>query len=1095
MIRTRVGCSIPTLEASLRDKKNELKEARRTRDLDRVRRVARRIGKLERDLEGARKKERIAKDLAVKEGKKRAAVLPKLGNEALTTNEMRTLDLDERAAHVQRRMVAEKNALFPERGLMELRKFLEATDEATDLFPISYAALSTKKGKLHKSSKGVNTIEARNLADEAMHKRNLSIETRGEEIVVVDHASSREVVARNYAEAIFLADRLLHARMADPVLHMPGQPLVLRGRGPEPPKIARPGRVREDGTRVQTASDSGGRIAPLVPEQINIGWVARSVALSKNFVSRVNRLVEDAQRRSGMEVTGWSLAPHFDRIHNALDVAGREFAIRMNRPLNALIKKHKISLARAKQLQLHRAASWRDNLMETRRKQLLDAGTPVQDALRIAESELPLVNAEMATRFNLVSNELAFMSEVDGIVRELGRYLGISDDELRVGYYTRHNHYTQELLEQSSLEGRSSTIDALHRAARSSTSFESFYGAQLRSRSEAMTPVLDDALRAVENFDAQLAEQLRAGGNYIDHVLSYARTGIRKKVAGRYIEELQSQIGFREQRITTPDDETIGTAIRVIAGNAEIGSSLQQRLTRELEAMIGAPGESQAIVQKERRAQLVRNMKRLKSTIDKIEHAPLISEAVGPLKKMYESWGIKLTESQIGGWWETYSRLHRSMTFGLNPMASIRDTVSTDFLTMTRFDPRDFGQAWLETRLALVTNFRGWRDEFRRQVDLRWLDDPHSDGQSRPELQPIYEGRVLSALEVLQFPYKATDIVTRMLVNRTSELAAQRAFRDYSRSGRTQADYIAFLQRTGSDLAPTYKEHALRSELESALVSLDEARVVDVVRRLNESETAFHYARYASSPLMDSAPMRAMLMYGSWPLNAMSAMGHQIVSPWRIYGNASPALAARRSSELAAKWAAGSAGIYSLGAAFGVDTSDWVPFLHNVTPTGGPPFSAAILIRDMIAGDPILLGQFESNPGLFMIRAANDLIPGFPAVGIPNSVKRTLAMTFPGAVEYAAEGIGVNEESFRRAFNIPEDLGSVYENTAAAMGFKPFTNDIHPNWRRGGLPSLAMSMTVGRMMDDLHELSGGIVPPGTRDAAQDYEPPIPNIVE
>jgi hypothetical protein len=174
------------------------------------------------------------------------------------------------------------------------------------------------------------------------------------------------------------------------------------------------------------------------------------------------------------------------------------------------------------------------------------------------------------------------------------------------------------------------------------------------------------------------------------------------------------------------------------------------------------------------------------------------------------------------------------------------------------------------------------------------------------------------------------------------------------------------------------------------------------------------------------------------------------------------------SAQVAARWALGTEAVYTLGAAFDIDTSDWSPFFHNGLFFGGPAVNMIEDIRAVFAGDPTMMQRWEKNPTAVALGLAHQALPI-----MPTSLQRQLGQFY-----------GTKGSEFYESFVAPAPrMRETYHRWIFSLGFHPFTEPPYPSFRRSGVSGLLFEETFGAVQDWLSKESGGVLPPGTASQA------------
>jgi hypothetical protein len=120
--------------------------------------------------------------------------------------------------------------------------------------------------------------------------------------------------------------------------------------------------------------------------------------------------------------------------------------------------------------------------------------------------------------------------------------------------------------------------------------------------------------------------------------------------------------------------------------------------------------------------------------------------------------------------------------------------------------------------------------------------------------------------------------------------------------------------------------------------------------KLLVDHTLFDYSIANSPWIFRGVWGRLFGQFGRWPIGAVETM-------WAMsrYGSTGQKMQA------AGTYAAVSAAVYGMGVHFGVRTSDWIPFIHSLSYTGGPTASLANTTHDVFSGDPFAQDKLASD--------------------------------------------------------------------------------------------------------------------------------------
>jgi hypothetical protein len=180
--------------------------------------------------------------------------------------------------------------------------------------------------------------------------------------------------------------------------------------------------------------------------------------------------------------------------------------------------------------------------------------------------------------------------------------------------------------------------------------------------------------------------------------------------------------------------------------------------------------------------------------------------------------------------------------------------------------------------------------------------------------------------------------------------------------------------------------------------------------------------------------------------------------------------------EIGVRYAIAAEAVYALGSMFNVDTSTWIPFVHNTAPglgyTGGPYVSVVEQVRGVLGSDPQIQEQLRKNPGKVMAQLLRQAVP-IPASDV---LKRAISQVFE------------TDETAWRVWGMPDDQESLWDRFLVVSGFTPLQG-LQPRRRKLDFLVRETATAVPKTLQDyISQLTGEFLPPGNREALRDWEP-------
>jgi hypothetical protein len=425
---------------------------------------------------------------------------------------------------------------------------------------------------------------------------------------------------------------------------------------------------------------------------------------------------------------------------------------------------------------------------------------------------------------------------------------------------------------------------------------------------------------------------------------------------------------------------------------------------------------------------------------------------VPTLTKFYRTLGIMATEGQVKGLMDYYTVLQRSSIFGLHIGRMARDfTTQNAFMLFPRFQTKHFAQAAAEVL---------FRPELREELRERAL----REGALTHDRVPMtdvgqFPAGVERSLDAAGALYRKSDPLTRLIAWRASELAVQDAYKEWKVNG----DMKKFAATTGIDTYGSVVRTGLLDEIKGRLEAGDVKGATSLVTQVHQDGSVFNALSLNSPGMYDTATGRFFGQFGSWPISAVNNLWWMVKGPFALHGSAEggASFAAKRALTIAGKYALAAQAVHAVGAAFDIDTSDWIPFVHNIWYTGGPGLSAVENFRDLFGSDPVTQARFKKDPGAFLASKFRRVVP--VPMGGDIWFRRVLGQTLdPSKVQQRLFGLTAMQ---------PEPATRV----AVGLGFNPATHPL-TKLKTSGLTHM-LSAPLRAAEDFTSEATGGILPP------------------
>lgn len=346
--------------------------------------------------------------------------------------------------------------------------------------------------------------------------------------------------------------------------------------------------------------------------------------------------------------------------------------------------------------------------------------------------------------------------------------------------------------------------------------------------------------------------------------------------------------------------------------------------------------------------------------------------------------------------------LHSGRTFGLNPMAAIRDITNTGFAVLPRVGTRFYFGAMRQ----IFASTDAFKRAYSRALAM---------GAVPPALAIEYRAErdiVLRTMDKLMAPYRYIDVLNRVLAftaqyNRT--MWAYERFKIHgSRDRFVNESHLSMLHPT----------HRL-----AVLNDLDRGNGIVAARnhaRLLALTTLFDFSIGNSPKWFRGVFGKLFGQYARWNINQIE----QLINIGR-YGTPGQITGALT------LYATAATATYALGQALGINTKDWIPFIHSTFSGPGPLMSQASEYSQALTGQPYaqqkLYSDIKHDPTAFVLGiGTRNLVPGW-------TVWKALA---------AETNLSRRE---RRLLGVhPRKARSDYDLLLRTLGFRPITEKPFP---------------------------------------------------
>jgi len=487
-----------------------------------------------------------------------------------------------------------------------------------------------------------------------------------------------------------------------------------------------------------------------------------------------------------------------------------------------------------------------------------------------------------------------------------------------------------------------------------------------RNDPENGTVVLDATHTTNVDFFARMYRKghLRGQEYHYEKVFDhYARQGFREKHVGTSpgsgilspIERVNSVLQ-RYKLVHTATGSVPWVDIRDEMGTATGRIAKQfDPLVRLIDVARGIP-DSRRLNAIEAQAGITKRLydatdEKLNATIDRA-YVPFRKELKAVTKSIHEALGVKLSEPSYNTWLDLYTRLSRARTFGLSFGKALRNSITDGlFATLPRVGPKYYAQAVSD----LLHPTKG-PQIYRRAA---------ANNVIKPAFVTEYistTNKALTHIEKLSFMFSLSDHWGRAVAFRAQELKTRDAALAYTAHG----DIEKFKHDSGLTLLdPAW--HGLVTE---PLLRGNAPVAIREHAKLLADIALFDYTN-ANAPIAFRGMWGRFLgQYSIWPINTIESFAGMV-----RWGTREERL------KQAALYAASAAAVYGAGAAIGVKTAQWIPFVHSVVYTGAPGFGLGEEVREALAGDPQtqqrLLSDLQHDPTTFFLGGVTkNILPG-----------------------------------------------------------------------------------------------------------------------
>jgi hypothetical protein len=545
---------------------------------------------------------------------------------------------------------------------------------------------------------------------------------------------------------------------------------------------------------------------------------------------------------------------------------------------------------------------------------------------------------------------------------------------------------------------------------------------------------------------------------------------------GDFFRTIESYIhGVYNYKYTAKDINHLSDIIKFTSkdGIPIMPQQVGEFLTQQVRRFLNQPSDNEVAEVRGRSNRslfIARHLNNIAKWMDKLD-SHLVDRTGIPdmITEIAKKMGINAIRGDSLSFAKAWMQANRTAVFGANVMRAVRHLTATSILQISpRFRAVDSVPAWWD----VIKNFKSLQERYTHQEALMRSDtEVHN-----VNVDPFAWAGIRRIQKILTAPYRFNDTLDRLFVIRTAERAAERGITRFKRAGETDAAWSDLIETTGLDTLATSP-----TELASlrGLASRDSHEFFRRVASLHQDNDVFTYARHNAAPFYDSTTGRLLGQYGSWPVNMLNSLYSLTRAPLDVHG-ATPR-AARRYLEIGTRWAIGAELVYSVGAMLNIDTSDWIPFIHNLFFTGGPALTQYEDAKELLT-DSTQAKMVTKEPGLAALRLARNIIP-FP----PNSVKDYYAQVAgKETIDFLRSKFGHSSQSWNYALGFPRPVDNDWDHLTAALGFKPY---IYPGPIKQQNILGAVTSYPGRVAADaLSHLSGNTLAPGSAQLSRQYRP-------
>ena len=501
--------------------------------------------------------------------------------------------------------------------------------------------------------------------------------------------------------------------------------------------------------------------------------------------------------------------------------------------------------------------------------------------------------------------------------------------------------------------------------------------------------------------------------DYFKIYSGYMRSGYRHKyLTGKPNDLTASPVELLESLISRyAVEDTRGTA------KARLSSGSELSIPRAIEPLAWVADSARGIPDPRRVRAISTSKTMLAGFSDAAKRAEEIVTRMGAseknllvksLKAMYEKADVRFQDRHVSTLVDYLLAFHSARTFGINPMAVIRNASTSLFFVMPRVGVRFYSEAIKDATTG------GFDRMFLRAI---------AAGAVKPSMPIEYhadQSRTLRTLSKFMEPYRRVDIWDRVIAYSAQEARTKWAIERF----KSHADLTRFTTESGLSLLHPSAQPTILSEVRRGnyvAAQREHGRAL--------ADTALFDFSIANTPgAFRGVWGRLFGQYGRWSVGALETMN-------ALVRNGTTA----QKTAIAGLYTAAAAGVYGAGQALGVDTKDWIPFIHSTFYTMGPYASQAVDLAQAASGQPYAAQRVESDfkhdPAAFVLGyGTRNLVPGW-------TLWRALAAeTNLSRRERRLLGV-----SPRRA----ENTGDLVRRS---LGFRPITEPIKsPNFISRGL--------------------------------------------